>query len=58
MTAYELEKTVTNAQLALQGGAAKENGVILALLFTLLKHEADKAADAAIRDRKGLADHG
>lgn len=52
MTAYELEKTVTDAQRALQTeGMTGAQGVILALLFTLLKHEADKAAEAALRDQ-------
>lgn len=50
MTAYDLEKTVSDAQNALKQGA-QEHGVILALLFTLLKHEADKAADAALNSR-------
>ncbi|MFA5897743.1 MAG: hypothetical protein WC829_01390 [Hyphomicrobium sp.] len=52
MTAYELEKAVTDAQQALQAGTARDNGVILALLFTLLRHEADKAAGAALHNRK------
>lgn len=45
MTAHDLEKTIADAQKALIEATAQEHGVILALLFTLLRHEADKAAE-------------
>jgi hypothetical protein len=49
VTADELRKTIDNASAALKAGAV-ENGVIIGLLFQMLRHEADKAAE---RRREG-----